>query len=146
MADMTLINYIQSRGRARHKSSQFIMLAPQGDHSAQAVLDGIYYFSFSDLKQSEAGLKKSLGNAPQEQQQTDFQSDIKEGEVYKIESTGAFASVYNAIAFLNEFCANLPRDSYYCPTPEFLVAQGRIFMFHLKAPLDMPLKYIYLEV
>lgn len=39
MNDMTLISYIQSRGRARHKSSQFILIAQEGDTSAQAMLE-----------------------------------------------------------------------------------------------------------
>jgi ERCC4-related helicase len=38
MLDTNLISYIQSRGRARHKSSQFIILAQDGDDSAENIL------------------------------------------------------------------------------------------------------------
>jgi hypothetical protein len=39
MLETNLISYIQSRGRARHKSSQFIILAPEEDKAAESILN-----------------------------------------------------------------------------------------------------------
>jgi hypothetical protein len=46
MQDMNLINYVQSRGRARHKSSQFVVLAKLGDNGPKALLTRIFFFQF----------------------------------------------------------------------------------------------------
>lgn len=44
MKDMTLINYIQSRGRARHATSQFIIMSEKGDEAVVHLLRGIAIF------------------------------------------------------------------------------------------------------
>jgi ERCC4-related helicase len=41
MKDMTLINYIQSRGRARHETSQFVIMSEKGDEAVAHLLQGI---------------------------------------------------------------------------------------------------------
>lgn len=43
MSDMNLISYVQSRGRARHKTSQFVLLAPKGDPGPRELLIRNFY-------------------------------------------------------------------------------------------------------
>jgi endoribonuclease Dicer len=49
---------------------------------------------------------------------------IPEEFKYRIESTGALLTIYNAQEVLLKYCFSLPRDKYLQPNPEYLVAEG----------------------
>ena len=132
--DMNLVNYMQSRGRARHVRSQFIFLAPNGDPIAQTLLD--------NLQNEENKMKTTLFDTEVVQESMKDQSDFEDGEytpdetkiyegeytpdeskIYQVPTTGAYATLHNSIQFINEYCLSLPRDSYYNPKPEFVMEQ-----------------------
>ncbi|KAJ2997379.1 hypothetical protein HDV02_005576 [Globomyces sp. JEL0801] len=117
MMEMNLINYIQSRGRARHKSSQFIVLAQQGDDQPENLLK---YLKFTENK-----MRDTLYNDDLDDKRADFkENDIKPAEIYRIKKTEAMATLYNAMSLLYQYCSVLPRSAYYTPIPEFLLAKG----------------------
>jgi dsRNA-specific ribonuclease len=50
--------------------------------------------------------------------------EIPEHFKFRIPSTGALLTIYNAIEILSRYCYSLPRDRFYIPNPEYLIAQG----------------------
>jgi endoribonuclease Dicer len=66
-------------------------------------------------------LKETLNSEPT---QAEFEAVIGPEQLFRIESTGATASIYNAISFVNNYCMMLPSDRYYSPKAEFFVASG----------------------
>lgn len=87
------------------------------------------------MKYSEELLQKTLSNAD-DFQRDEFNTDVKDSDIYRITSTGASVTVFNAIQFLYEYCSTLPRDHLYEPIPEFLIANG---VHGVAAELHMPL-------
>jgi endoribonuclease Dicer len=108
----TLINYIQSRGRARHCTSHFIMLAPVGDTSFknkhQMLIDDEVKMQQILIANAETPhAVKELGNC------------VDDVWSFRVESTGAVVTMNNAVSILNDYCSRLPHDRFYKPKIEF---------------------------
>ncbi|KAJ3314988.1 hypothetical protein HDV04_004788 [Boothiomyces sp. JEL0838] len=116
MMDMNLINYIQSRGRARRKTSQFIIMANEGDDTAESMLQY--------LKLTEEGMRSVLKSDILPDDPASKFDETQDETIFKIASTGASITMYNSLALLYQYCTVLPRDKYYNPQPDFLFAEG----------------------
>ncbi|KAH9857576.1 hypothetical protein C2E23DRAFT_720089 [Lenzites betulinus] len=117
-----MVGYVQSRGRARHKTSTFIIMLQEGAQSQEER-----YLQFS---QSEPHLKQVYQQreitrkGPMEEEEGEIHddpADIAERERYVVPSTGAVLTYTSAIGLLNHLCSLIPRDKFtpmHVPTYE----------------------------
>lgn len=98
---ITLINYIQSRGRARHATSRYITLCEKNC--------SIENFKVQVLKDEEIDMKNAIreeGDITETHGQT---MPMEKEDVFTVESTGAQCTIHTAIQYLYKFCAHLPK-------------------------------------
>jgi endoribonuclease Dicer len=72
------------------------------------------------MKEEEMKSSLNLRETPDDMDE----NRIDPKHIYKIKSTGACATIYNSIGILYQYCNSLPRDKYYEPVPDFLIAEG----------------------
>ncbi|KAJ3417564.1 Dicer-like protein 1 [Chytridiales sp. JEL 0842] len=107
---MNLVNFIQSRGRARAKGSRFVLMCEEGreEHNNLAY----------DLKRRERESRRELlelyGRPPVEETEPeefvpDSDSPLYE---YHVPSTGAKATLNSSLSLLYDYCSILPRDPF----------------------------------
>lgn len=139
-----MVGYVQSRGRARHKTSTFIIMVQEG---AQAQAER--YLTFS---QSEPHLKKVYQDrdagtlTPVEEDEEEDRldpDDLLERERYVVPSTGAILTYNSSIGLLSHLCSLIPRDRF---TPIHVPVYTGDFQATVKLPSSLPLppdKLIY---
>ncbi|KAI0628716.1 hypothetical protein C8Q77DRAFT_1145050 [Trametes polyzona] len=105
-----MVGYVQSRGRARHKTSTFIIMLQEG---AQTHVARYLQFSQSEPELKQAYQERSL-RAPMEMDDEigDDPQDLAERERYVVPSTGAVLTYTSAIGLLNHLCSLIPRDKF----------------------------------
>lgn len=127
-----MVGYVQSRGRARHHTSAFVILVEEGDTHQLA--------RYQALKESEPELRfiyqtrdtMAVGD-PFEDDDT---SDLSLGERYVVPTTGAILSYNSAASLLNRLCALIPRDPF---TPPQIPRYTGDFVSTLTLPPSLPL-------
>ena len=127
-----MVGYVQSRGRARHRSSTFVILVEEGDAHQLA--------RYKALKQSEPELRSiyqtrdtAVTGDPFED---DDPADASFGERYVVPTTGAVLSYISAASLLNRLCALIPRDPF---TPPQVPRYTGDFSSTLTLPASLPL-------
>ncbi|KAJ7581534.1 hypothetical protein C8J56DRAFT_1168997 [Mycena floridula] len=110
-----LVGYVQSRGRARNKTSNFIIMVQKDDEvnlakyqkysAVEPELKLLYHIRSSENDEDEdEDDVEMLENA-----------DLAERERYVIASTSAFANYDNSISLINHLCALIPHDQFTGP-------------------------------
>ena len=66
------------------------------------------------------------------------------GKVYRVDKTGALATVNSAVALLNQYCNHLPRDKFSSTKPIFLFKgrEGR-FSCEIELPINSAVRKVY---
>lgn len=105
----TLISYIQSRGRARHHRSLYLLFA-ETDNPIDARILG-------QLKIREKAFDQHLKEALPEVEEDMCTATFGPDEVLHNPETGAYLPLSMAVARLELFCSRLGGDRYYCPRP-----------------------------
>lgn len=134
-----MVGYIQSRGRARHKTATFIVMIQEG-HASHIER----YKAFSE---SEPQLRLVYQNrddlptpAPEEEleegEEREDPEDLAERERYVVPATGAILTYNTAIGLLNHLCSLIPRDRF---TPMHLPQYSGDFEATLHLPSSLPL-------
>ncbi|KAF9646833.1 hypothetical protein BDM02DRAFT_3180798 [Thelephora ganbajun] len=127
-----MVGYVQSRGRARHHTSTFVILVEEGNAHQLA--------RYQALKKSEPELRliyqtrdtTTVGDSFED----DGTSDASLGERYVVPKTGAILSYATATSLLNRLCALIPRDTFTPPqTPRY----AGDFVSTLTLPASLPL-------
>ena len=101
----TYRSYIQSKGRARKKSSQYIMLVEEGDKDKERQYSewlGVY-----EMSMRECHFKKAVEVEP----------DETDGEFYSSSTTGARVSGTQAMVLLYQYLQKIPVDRFTRLTP-----------------------------
>ena len=127
-----MVGYVQSRGRARHHSSTFVILVEEGDAHQLA--------RYQALKQSEPELRSiyqtrdtaAIGDPFED----DDPSDSSFGERYVVPTTGAVLSYTSATSLLHRLCALIPRDPFTPPQVPRYIGD---FVSTLTLPASLPL-------
>ncbi|XP_051175293.1 endoribonuclease Dicer-like isoform X2 [Leptopilina boulardi] len=147
---MDFRSYIQSKGRARHSSSQYTMLVPNGDDKFES--------KYIEFQQTEKFLQQILVG------HTDFRTLPKiediENELYNykiepylhINAEGKTCAIteQSAINLLNRYCANLYKSKFVSLTPTWTLHKSQnknhtiIYQVSLKLPIVSPLKEVIL--
>ncbi|XP_010932228.2 endoribonuclease Dicer homolog 4 isoform X2 [Elaeis guineensis] len=102
----TVASFIQSRGRARMITSEYVFLVERGNQREQKLLDD--FMSGEDIMNKEISCRTSSETF-----------DYLEEAMYKVSSTGASISTGCSVSLLHRYCAKLPCDIYFIPSPKF---------------------------
>jgi dsRNA-specific ribonuclease len=129
----TVSSYVQSRGRARHMSSKYIVLESQ--------VAGENPLSFSAVRQCEKLMREQLANpmsAPAR-----LPRALGDDEMYIVPSTGARVSLNSSITLIYRYCDTLSRDQYTPVSPTYLMVSEDedlvSYSFDLYLPPQCPL-------
>ncbi|KAA1477124.1 hypothetical protein DENSPDRAFT_571422 [Dentipellis sp. KUC8613] len=131
-----MVGYVQSRGRARHKLSTFVIMVQEGDSVELAR-----YRLFVNFEPEVKRLyQKAVDANPaaDEQDADDYvhPADLAERERFLVPSTGAVLTYNTAIALLNHLCALIPCDQFtLLPKPKYTGD----FVSKLQLPAALPL-------
>ena len=127
-----MVGYVQSRGRARHHTSTFVILVEEGNDHQLAL--------YQALKESEPELRLIYQTrdtaAVDDSFEDDDASDTPLGERYVVPTTGAILSYTTAASLLNRLCAIIPRDTF---TPPQVPRYTGDFVSTLTLPASLPL-------
>ncbi|KAG6836934.1 hypothetical protein H0H93_001096 [Arthromyces matolae] len=108
-----MVGYVQSRGRARNKTSTFVVMIQEGDNAQ--------FVRYETLKTVEPEVNKVYqsrsvtANDTLEddlENETPTPADLAERERYTVNSTGAVLTYDNSISLLNRLCSLIPRDTF----------------------------------
>lgn len=115
----TMIQYVQSRGRARHKNSRFVHLQERDNWEEQDRLE--------DIHQCEIRMKTFCRNLPKEQRLASEELDDEEMQdkhrfpTFLIPSTGAKLTYPFSLLVLNHYVSMLPQDEFDDTSIRFVV-------------------------
>ena len=127
-----MVGYVQSRGRARHRTSTFVILVEEGDTHQLA--------RYQALKESEPELRFIYQTRDtttvDDPSKDDDLSDATVGERYVVPTTGAILSYTSAASLLHRLCALIPRDPF---TPPQVPRYAGDFVSTLTLPASLPL-------
>ncbi|KAI0059136.1 P-loop containing nucleoside triphosphate hydrolase protein [Artomyces pyxidatus] len=131
-----MVGYVQSRGRARHKDSTFVIMVQEGN-----ALDMLRYKAFIDSEPEIKQLYHSLLNdRPGDNEDDDSDevcaTDLAARERFVVPSTGAVLSYNTAIGLLGHLCALIPSDPF---TPSLQPRYTGDFTSTLHLPTALPL-------
>jgi endoribonuclease Dicer len=134
-----LRSYIQSRGRARHRSSNLVVLLERENFAAEQKLVGFRNEEARMLKEcQDKVLKSETGEVVVE---VNTEEDIETEEVagsqhvFVVPSTKAVVTLHSSITLLYHYCHSLPHDMYSPSTPIFnLIQQDLSYKAHVLMP------------
>ncbi|KAI3762292.1 hypothetical protein L1987_52717 [Smallanthus sonchifolius] len=131
----TVCSFIQSRGRARMKNSDFLLLIRSGDMKTMEKVQN--YLTSGEIMREESLLHASEPCTP-------LDLDILNESIYHVESTGASLSLSSSISMVYFYCSRLPSDGYFKPYPRFKIDKetGKCSIFF---PKSCPLKSVHVE-
>ncbi|KAM7525882.1 hypothetical protein LguiA_015784 [Lonicera macranthoides] len=104
----TVCSFIQSRGRARMQDSVFLLLVKRGDNSTLAQVKN--YLVSGDLMRQESLSHASIPCEP-------LDGDLSNEIFYRVETTGALATLSSSVSLIYFYCSRLPSDGYFKPSP-----------------------------
>ncbi|XP_057430134.1 endoribonuclease Dicer homolog 2-like [Lotus japonicus] len=112
-------SFTQSRGRARKRHSDYILMVKSGDSVTCSRLEK--YLSSGDIRRKESLCHSSLPCDP-------LESDLFHEETYRVESTGTIVNLSSSIDLLHLYCSRLPGDGYFKPTPRWDRETGTLYL------------------
>ncbi|KIK15716.1 hypothetical protein PISMIDRAFT_292156 [Pisolithus microcarpus 441] len=145
-----MVGYVQSRGRARTKSSSFVIMVQAG-HTAHLSRYTMFQSSEPELKrvyQSREGPTRpaSPGTSSDSEEgelEEDDPEDLAVRERYIVSSTGAVLTYGSAIGLINYLCSLIPHDAY-TPPPMPKYSGDYAAVLELPASLPLPIdKLVY---
>ncbi|KAK7263739.1 hypothetical protein RJT34_31335 [Clitoria ternatea] len=115
----TVCSFIQSQGRARAKSSDYILMVKSGDSATCSRLQR--YLASGAIMRRESLHRSSEPCNP-------FENDQLHEETYRVSSTGAIANLSSSITLLHLYCSRLPADGYFKPVPRWDKESGTLYL------------------
>lgn len=129
-----MVGYVQSRGRARHKTSTFIVMVQEGQ---SAELEKYLAFSGKEEEIKKVYQQNGDGRRREEDEDTYIHpDDLFARERYTVPSTGSTLTYDSAISLLNRLCALIPCDPY---TPPLIPSFSGDFVSTVRLPSALPL-------
>ncbi|OCH90640.1 P-loop containing nucleoside triphosphate hydrolase protein [Obba rivulosa] len=133
-----MVGYLQSRGRARHQTSTFIIMVEQG-HEAHIARYRAFAESEPQIRQvyqTRDDYKRLIAIEEEEEGEIIDPLDIAERERFVVPSTGAVLTYNSASGLLHQLCTLVPRDRF---TPIALPKYEGDFISTIRLPLSLPL-------
>ena len=132
----TLPAYIQSRGRARHSNSKFVLMLETGTNC-----DRVRAIA---LEKSEPSMKQLYGRKMEKRDRGELPDELDDGmpgageASYTVPKTGATLHASSAISLLNNLCSLIPRDAHTpIPLPRYEMAPN-LFLYKVTLPASLP--------
>ncbi|THH21092.1 hypothetical protein EW146_g384 [Bondarzewia mesenterica] len=134
-----MVGYVQSRGRARHKTSAFVVMVQEGEST-----DLERYRAFSEKEPEIRKLYEQSADASKRDEENDayvHPVDLFARERYTVQSTGAVLTYDNAIEMLNHLCSLIPCEQYM-PQPLPIFAGDFVSTLQLPSALPLPPEHL----
>ncbi|CAG8979867.1 hypothetical protein HYALB_00002640 [Hymenoscyphus albidus] len=136
----TVIQYIQSRGRARHANSRYIHMAEQGNREHEQTI--------RDVRLNEGILRRFCNEVPEDRQLTGNNVDMdyflrkeKSQRIYMVPTTGAKLTYKMSLGVLANFVSNLEAAPDTNLHPEYIVTvQNKRFIGEVILPEGSPVR------
>ncbi|EYU29224.1 hypothetical protein MIMGU_mgv1a0001671mg, partial [Erythranthe guttata] len=126
----TVRSYIQSRGRARHKDSEYIIMLERGNAKQ---IDDMFYITRSENSMTQTAMNRNPDDCSIKACIT------KEEHVYVVGSTGASVTADSSVSLIHRYCQKLPGDKYFTPKPKFVdLVDGGLYRCRLILPPNAP--------
>ncbi|KAK3162796.1 hypothetical protein QOZ80_1BG0093880 [Eleusine coracana subsp. coracana] len=106
----TTCSYVQSRGRARRKDSQYILMIERGNVKQDNLISAI-------VRSKNSMVEAASNREPDDLHPNFFPAE--EINEYLISTTGAKITTASSISVLYQYCEKLPKDKYNTPKPTF---------------------------
>lgn len=137
----TMVQYIQSRGRARQANSRFIHMIERCNQQQAQLL--------SEVRYREMRMKNFCQSLPQDRRVMGNHDALdlimkteKAQKVYKEPSTGAKLTFHNALIILANFVSAVPTDSDEPQHPTYaVISHGAKFVAEVQLPAEAPLRF-----
>lgn len=138
-APKTYRSYVQSKGRARHQNSFFIVLYPKSDKLKIGSSLICYKQIEHLLKEILTG--KSSSNSPDRYESEDLYEGKEAERIYET-NNGARVTHNSAIPLINRYCSKLPQDMFTKLVPYwFLMKEVKpLYQCLLHLPINSPIK------
>jgi endoribonuclease Dicer len=138
----TMIQYVQSRGRARHYASKFVSMTEEGNADHQRVLD--------EVRIGELKMRQFCNALPEDRilKGSDYDLDeflLKEKRlpIYIDKETGAKLTFHSALMTLEYFVASIPRDDESLLKADYIISyDGRGFLCEVILPSQAPIRAV----
>ncbi|KAJ1925469.1 Dicer-like protein 1 [Tieghemiomyces parasiticus] len=151
----TVIEYIQSRGRARHPNSLFVVMVERGNAAQEGIVER-FAQAEADMREwclKASGRETTGRSGPRAgTDHSDFvndNGDDMDGEAgamtqrYCVPSTGATVTLASAVSLLFQYCATLPSDDFYLPMPTVAITEELDgFRAHIRLPASAPVHQV----
>lgn len=136
----TLIQYIQSRGRARHANSRYIHMCEAGNLQHAEII--------KEVRKNEAILKRFCDELPEDRKLTGNHYDMdyflakeKSHRVYTVPETGARLDYRMSLMVLANFVDSLPHPPESSITADFVVTtRNKQFICEVILPEGSPIR------
>lgn len=136
----TMIQYVQSRGRARKANSRFITMFEDGNELQKEVM--------VEVRQSECEMRQFCKLLPEDRRLTANEDHLDELlakernlRVYNEPTTGAKLTYHNALVYLANFVSAIPTETEESMHPTFAVSQtGTKFKAEVLLPGNAPIR------
>ncbi|KAJ1650923.1 Dicer-like protein 1 [Dispira simplex] len=135
----TVVAYIQSRGRARHENSAFVIMMERGN---AAQYDLVRRFRTAEAEMQGWCLKSATKPLDDNLvESAEFSYTLP--DTYLVESTGARTTMSSAVSLLHHYCSTLPGDEHCCLQPLFTFDQDSYgFRAIVTLPVNAPLRTV----
>ena len=138
----TMIQYMQSRGRARHENSTYIHMLEE--------FNAEHFCTLRSVQEQEMILSRFCENQPPDRILQALDADLDQslikygiGESYTEPSTGAKLLFGTVLGQLAIFAAMVPRNGDVAAEPEYIVSErGRKFVCEVLLPAGSPLRSV----
>ena len=138
----TMIQYVQSRGRARKQNSKFIHMVERGNATHSQLLNEVR-FQEKAMRRFCLALPEDRRLEGNEDQLEELMAKEKVMRVYTEPSTGAKLTYGNALACLAHFVSAIPTETEEGMHPTYAVEnQGSKFIAEVLLPGNAPIKSI----
>ncbi|RKP26846.1 hypothetical protein SYNPS1DRAFT_27476 [Syncephalis pseudoplumigaleata] len=149
----TLRAYIQSRGRARHPQSAYVIMQEQGNAEQMKLLQQIRRHE-GEMEQwcGQRTADRQAGHGDDDDDDSDAADPFSAEELEKYQyiepSTGARLTDASAIPVIYRYCSQLPRDAYctLAPVWEIHEVSQANFICNLTFPINAHIRYVPGEV
>ncbi|KAK5683827.1 Dicer-like protein 1 [Elasticomyces elasticus] len=136
----TMIQYVQSRGRARQQNSRFIHMIEGGNSIDINLLNQVRY--------QEMAMRRFCERLPEDRKLEGNKDDLeclmareKVLRVYTVPSTGAKLTYGNALVYLANFVSSIPTEHDENLHPTYIVSnQGSKFIAEVLLPGNAPVR------
>jgi dsRNA-specific ribonuclease/ERCC4-related helicase len=142
---VNLVSYLQSRGRARHVDSKYIIMTEKGGKDTIADMQK-YEQQMRQIKIDTADTPAMAAFREECSKEVDYllADEDSMATEYVVASTGAKVTLSSAVSLLHSYCQVLPRDEYSYTAPVFKVDDVGHCMFQceIQFPLNCPVRQV----